>query len=750
MAEVMILYTNNAANGTLTTYTRPKFEPKTTDLTVNCLFFASLSASLIAALASVVALQWVADYDAAITRGGSSPEDRAKRRQFRFAGVVSWKMSEIIAALPLILHFSVALFFAGLAVWMWSIHYIVGFVVIGGAGMAILFYGCSTLIAVAFVSAPFRTPLTRWIYALFHLPFFLVYWASNALSAPRIPVWLQKLHNTYTLSHKREDLAVEIGGMLKSEAIAWLANQISVSQDSYSRLLLVVAELPTIIPEHLSLPKFMEAPWDLIFDLLGWKNLKDSEDQQITEDDIRAMEILAQCYKITKVREMVQPSITTLYTSDYMKGSYWSQHYTRSDTVWAPKSQAQSNIPNSLFLLLRDVPLPESHATSQIVPSISLSRWRNSQRKNPNVWKEVMDLEDLPDAFFDSSVVTFGHFVLSNAIFLVKDDEWSTYMDILARMVHLLVSSSVKGSDSSIRLLLRTFECLLTGTSQRESSQLVSVPLEYCRRLHYSSNLAHALHYSFTLLMARQISAFSNAERHIRVKEIIGMHWLRPLYPIIRDWKGLKLVAGLGYGKFNLDLPILRNWIEGSEVIPDLLEILQHMAIAQGEDPSIGPLWWFTSADPNFIEALIVIDKLISEEVTSEQHYMMITLLCQDLELSSQYELISYFTLERLRVVDKLVDPCLRLLASALAGLENVVYYVSYPDFMGSRKKSWRRIAEHLLSQYSRYISPAMLQLKASLWPQLAILDNDFVQQASREPRLLVSLISTGNYIINI
>ncbi|KIM28594.1 hypothetical protein M408DRAFT_69517, partial [Serendipita vermifera MAFF 305830] len=122
IADVMIFNTNNAANGTLTPYTRPDFNPKSVDLIVNCLFFASLSVSLVAALASVVALQWVADYDAAITRGGSSPEDQAKRRQFLFAGVVSWKMGEIIAALPLLLHFSVALFFAGLAAWMWNIH----------------------------------------------------------------------------------------------------------------------------------------------------------------------------------------------------------------------------------------------------------------------------------------------------------------------------------------------------------------------------------------------------------------------------------------------------------------------------------------------------------------------------------------------------------------------------------------------------------------------------------------------------
>ncbi|KIM30728.1 hypothetical protein M408DRAFT_65566, partial [Serendipita vermifera MAFF 305830] len=128
-----------------------EFQPQFTDIIVNCLFYASLSASLIAALASVVALQWVADYDAAITRGGSSPEDRAKRRQFRYAGVVTWRMNEIISALPLILYFSVILFFVGLFIWMWNIHPIVGAVVGVGAALAVLFYGISTLVSVIFV-----------------------------------------------------------------------------------------------------------------------------------------------------------------------------------------------------------------------------------------------------------------------------------------------------------------------------------------------------------------------------------------------------------------------------------------------------------------------------------------------------------------------------------------------------------------------------------------------------------------------
>jgi len=147
MVDAMIFYTNSVANGTHEQYIRPKFEPPSFAVTVNC-FFASLSGRLAAALSSVVALQWVADYDAAITRGGSSPEDRVKRRQFRHAGVVWWKMSEVIAALPLLIHSSVVLFLFGLILWMLAVHRIVGGIIVGRTALTILFYLASTLIAV--------------------------------------------------------------------------------------------------------------------------------------------------------------------------------------------------------------------------------------------------------------------------------------------------------------------------------------------------------------------------------------------------------------------------------------------------------------------------------------------------------------------------------------------------------------------------------------------------------------------------
>jgi hypothetical protein len=70
-------------------------------------------------------------------------------------------MSEIIAALPILLYCSVILFFGGLILWMWEVNRTIGFVVMGWVTIAILFYAVTTFLSVAFPSAPFRTPLCR-------------------------------------------------------------------------------------------------------------------------------------------------------------------------------------------------------------------------------------------------------------------------------------------------------------------------------------------------------------------------------------------------------------------------------------------------------------------------------------------------------------------------------------------------------------------------------------------------------------
>jgi hypothetical protein len=52
-----------------------------------------------------------------------------KRQQFRHAGVLKWKMGEIIVALPLLLCCLVMFSFGGPISWVWVINQIVGAVI---------------------------------------------------------------------------------------------------------------------------------------------------------------------------------------------------------------------------------------------------------------------------------------------------------------------------------------------------------------------------------------------------------------------------------------------------------------------------------------------------------------------------------------------------------------------------------------------------------------------------------------------
>ncbi|PVF91201.1 hypothetical protein CPB86DRAFT_853734, partial [Serendipita vermifera] len=66
---------------------------------VNFLFYASLGSSLFAALASVLALQWIRELDRGFS-GPLLPCSKALRRHMRLESIQYWHMTEIISCLP--------------------------------------------------------------------------------------------------------------------------------------------------------------------------------------------------------------------------------------------------------------------------------------------------------------------------------------------------------------------------------------------------------------------------------------------------------------------------------------------------------------------------------------------------------------------------------------------------------------------------------------------------------------------------
>jgi hypothetical protein len=349
-------YFQNVGNLSNANFSPPKFTPSSVDISINCFLFASLGTSLFAALASVVALQWVADYDAAITRGGSSPEDYAKRRQFRYGGVLSWKMQEIIAALPLLIYASVALFWAGSIQWIWSLHHTVGYVVIVTTALALMHYGVTTALSAIFITAPFRTPLSRgayWVWQRslsgvhkllpchhtgdqFSKPVYLTSRFRMRIQRPfklfrvgtthylvQLARWIEANILPADTAVRREDLAVFRNPHLKEQALCWLAHRLPISADADRRLRLLLIGVASCSSDQQFSPLFSEAPWWPILNFLSWHYIRKIVDGVLSEDDCEGIRALLRFNELGELKGHIHPPKN--YEDDFFEVAYRKQ-----------------------------------------------------------------------------------------------------------------------------------------------------------------------------------------------------------------------------------------------------------------------------------------------------------------------------------------------------------------------------------------------------------------------------------------
>ncbi|KAG8826220.1 hypothetical protein FRC17_008319 [Serendipita sp. 399] len=289
LVDAVVFLMNNLANGTHRPYNPPKFQPTTQSILINCFFFASLCLSIATALAAVLAMQWVTDYGAVTRRAGSTPEERVKRRHFRYQGGQDWRMDTIIGALPIALHLSVLLFFVGLIVWMWDVHHSVFAVVTVCGVVAALFYALTTILAIFYASCPYRTPLASWIYTLLHILVKATFPSSWLPTRPLHPdsdvakgkgtddeepgsmlrQFLAPLISRLTspsLTSRDDGYIRGPERSLMASSLVWLSNQLPISPDIYRRLLVFIDGFSAIVDPgaHLSV-----MPWREIFRSLG-------------------------------------------------------------------------------------------------------------------------------------------------------------------------------------------------------------------------------------------------------------------------------------------------------------------------------------------------------------------------------------------------------------------------------------------------------------------------------------------------
>jgi hypothetical protein len=137
----------------------PPFSPPNYAVWVNALWFLSLAISLTCALLATFLQQWARRY-LKITHSRYSLHKRARIRAFFAEGVEKCLLPWAVDILPTLLHISLFLFFAGLAVFLSNVNITIFKLVLSWIGICTALYGCITLMPILRHDSPYYTSLS--------------------------------------------------------------------------------------------------------------------------------------------------------------------------------------------------------------------------------------------------------------------------------------------------------------------------------------------------------------------------------------------------------------------------------------------------------------------------------------------------------------------------------------------------------------------------------------------------------------
>ncbi|KAG8900645.1 hypothetical protein FRC00_011937 [Tulasnella sp. 408] len=131
------------------------FSPNSTSVVVNCLLYASLSCSLLAAVGAMMSKEWLQSFD---RTGQTGPlEEQGRFRQRKFNGVERWHLEAIIKFLPNLLLSSVVLFFAGIGLYLVPINTAVAVIVIAFSGLGVALSGVAIVAGAVSPLCPYQS-----------------------------------------------------------------------------------------------------------------------------------------------------------------------------------------------------------------------------------------------------------------------------------------------------------------------------------------------------------------------------------------------------------------------------------------------------------------------------------------------------------------------------------------------------------------------------------------------------------------
>ena len=132
---------------------------------MNALWFLSLAINLTCALFATFLQQWARRY-LKLTQSRYSLHKKARIRAFFVEGVEKCHLPLVVETLPILLHISLFLFFAGLVVFLSNVNLTIFKLVLSWVAVCAALYGCITLMPIIRHDSPYYTSLSSLVWSI--------------------------------------------------------------------------------------------------------------------------------------------------------------------------------------------------------------------------------------------------------------------------------------------------------------------------------------------------------------------------------------------------------------------------------------------------------------------------------------------------------------------------------------------------------------------------------------------------------
>ncbi|KAJ7606935.1 hypothetical protein DFH06DRAFT_1018908, partial [Mycena polygramma] len=148
-----------STNTSLAAIDGSEFQPTTSSLVCNTLWFISLTLSITCALLATLVEQWAREF-LHRTEKHPSPIRRARVFSFLYFGVRRFGMHVVVDLIPLLLHVALILFLAGLIAFLIPINQFMVGLISASLAIFLVVYAIMTLLPIISSDCPYRTPFS--------------------------------------------------------------------------------------------------------------------------------------------------------------------------------------------------------------------------------------------------------------------------------------------------------------------------------------------------------------------------------------------------------------------------------------------------------------------------------------------------------------------------------------------------------------------------------------------------------------